>query len=118
MTGGPENKSDRHSAVWQGATAIMPSFLRNLYTITAGLVSILKSACLTFTLSQSTEKCNGLHLSRRHGGVCRPRRRPCLGLRTVGGSTLMSWLTLAAAIAAAGLLIYLVAALLYPEDFS
>jgi K+-transporting ATPase KdpF subunit len=30
----------------------------------------------------------------------------------------MSWLTLAAAIAAAGLLIYLVAALLYPEDFS
>ena len=30
----------------------------------------------------------------------------------------MSWLTLAAGIAAAGLFIYLVAALLYPEDFS
>lgn len=30
----------------------------------------------------------------------------------------MSWLTVLAGIAAAGLLIYLVAALLYPEDFS
>ena len=30
----------------------------------------------------------------------------------------MSWLTIAAGIAAAGLLVYLIAALLNPEDFS
>src|SRR5664279_2687218 len=54
----------------------------------------------------NTQKRNGLHLSRRHGDLCRPRRRPCQGLRVAGGRPAMSWLTLAAAIAAAGLFIY------------
>jgi K+-transporting ATPase KdpF subunit len=94
------------------------NILRNLYTPTSGLVSILKSGRLTFTLSQTTEKLNGLHLSHRHGSLCRPRRRPRQGVRATGGSAAMSWLTLVAGLAAAGLFIYLVAAMLKPEDFS
>jgi hypothetical protein len=60
------------------------------------------------------EATNGFHLSRPFGAVRRPRRRPRQGLRPPG-RTLMSWLVILAGIAAGALLLYLIAALLFPE---
>ncbi len=60
---------------------------------------------------------NGSRLSRRHTSS------PCFDSRTCFGLCKprwfkMSWLHIVSAIVAAGLLIYLIAALLNPEDFS
>jgi len=73
---------------------------------------------LAFSLSKQLEECNGRRLSCRAGHPVRARRGIRQGLRAIDGRVRMSLLTLLAGIAAGGLLIYLIAALLFPEDFS
>jgi len=60
---------------------------------------------------------NGLYLSRRHTSTLRLNGRICYRLRKARRYK-VTWLHIVSAVVAVGLLIYLIAALLNPEDFS